>query len=125
MFIIVAPLGFEPRLGGLEPPLLPLQIIGQYMRMQRNRTTISKSLNLAATIATTLSFYCCGGSTRTRDLQVMSLTSYHCSTPRYCAFFVETHKTISQNSCDLLNKFIFNKIPNGILPPALPFDIST
>ena len=29
---------------------------GQYMRTQWSRTTISKSLNLAATIATTLSF---------------------------------------------------------------------
>ena len=27
-------------------------------------------------------FGCCGGWTRTSDLQVMSLTSYHCSTPR-------------------------------------------
>ena len=26
---------------------------------------------------------CCGGRDRTYDLQVMSLTSYHCSTPRY------------------------------------------
>ena len=26
---------------------------------------------------------CCGGRDRTTDLQVMSLTSYHCSTPRY------------------------------------------
>ena len=25
----------------------------------------------------------CGGRDRTTDLQVMSLTSYHCSTPRY------------------------------------------
>ena len=25
----------------------------------------------------------CGGRNRTNDLQVMSLTSYHCSTPRY------------------------------------------
>ena len=30
---------------------------------------------------------CCGGWDRTTDLQVMSLTSYHCSTPRsYTAF---------------------------------------
>ena len=27
--------------------------------------------------------FCCGGWDRTTDLQVMSLTSYHCSTPRY------------------------------------------
>lgn len=27
--------------------------------------------------------YSCGGVTRTPDLQVMSLPSYHCSTPRY------------------------------------------
>jgi len=27
--------------------------------------------------------FCCGGWTRTTDLQVMSLPSYHCSTPRY------------------------------------------
>ena len=31
-------------------------------------------------------FYCCGGWDRTTDLQVMSLTSYHCSTPRYISF---------------------------------------
>ena len=29
------------------------------------------------------SFGSCGGWDRTNDLQVMSLTSYHCSTPRY------------------------------------------
>ena len=28
-------------------------------------------------------FLCCGGWDRTTDLQVMSLTSYHCSTPRH------------------------------------------
>ena len=28
-------------------------------------------------------FVCCGGWDRTTDLQVMSLTSYHCSTPRF------------------------------------------
>ena len=31
-------------------------------------------------------FFCCGGRDRTTDLQVMSLTSYHCSTPRYNHF---------------------------------------
>ena len=29
----------------------------------------------------------CGGRDRTTDLQVMSLTSYHCSTPRYNTSF--------------------------------------
>ena len=29
-------------------------------------------------------FGSCGGWDRTNDLQVMSLTSYHCSTPRCC-----------------------------------------
>lgn len=28
-------------------------------------------------------FYGCGGMNRTYDLKVMSLASYHCSTPRY------------------------------------------
>lgn len=28
-------------------------------------------------------FHGCGGSNRTNDLKVMSLASYHCSTPRY------------------------------------------
>ena len=33
------------------------------------------------------SFSCCGGRDRTTDLQVMSLTSYHCSTPRHNTAF--------------------------------------
>ncbi len=33
------------------------------------------------------SFFGCGEWDRTNDLQVMSLTSYHCSTPRYNTIF--------------------------------------
>lgn len=46
------------------------------MRMQWNRTTIYKSLNLSVTITTTPPFCCCEDSTRTSDLKVMSLASY-------------------------------------------------
>ena len=42
-------------------------------------------------------FFGCGGSNRTNDLKVMSLASYHCSTPRKngiaeCIDFLEKSK---------------------------------
>ena len=36
----------------------------------------------------------CGGRDRTTDLQVMSLTSYHCSTPRYNLIGKATYRAI-------------------------------
>ena len=45
---------------------------GEGDRAQKKLRAEARSCNLG-----------CGGRDRTTDLQVMSLTSYHCSTPRY------------------------------------------
>ncbi len=41
---------------------------------------------------------CCGGWDRTTDLQVMSLTSYHCSTPRYIIHHATCHLLLISSS---------------------------
>ena len=57
-----------------------------------------------------LYFYpCCGGRDRTTDLQVMSLTSYHCSTPRYIS---KTHDSVSNRSAKVIHIFKISKFFN-------------
>ncbi len=54
--------------------------------------------------------YGCGGSNRTNDLKVMSLASYHCSTPRYRL------QGISISSVPRISSFL---VPmSGIEPPT-------
>ena len=81
--------------------------------MQWNRTTIYKSLNLSATIATTPLFYCCEDSIRTSDLKVMSLASYQTALPRD-----EEKDWEELRNKQGLNAPLFHKIPNEVLPPA-------
>ena len=47
------------------------------MRIKKRRSDIATSSLVI------FRFFGCGGRDRTTDFQVMSLTSYHCSTPRY------------------------------------------
>ena len=42
-----------------------------------------------------------GGSNRTIGLQVMSLTSYHCSTPRYLLYWTSTLGGVDRSRTDL------------------------
>ena len=47
-----------------------------------NKNATNKK-NLLTRFFLFLIFFGCGGTNRTYDLKVMSLASYHCSTPRY------------------------------------------
>ena len=51
-----------------------------------------------------LFWVCCGGRDRTTDLQVMSLTSYHCSTPRYITSYRNALQRYNKN-CTYANFF--------------------
>ena len=53
----------------------------------KNKKRACSFFVLASVIKKRLCSLGCGGWDRTNDLQVMSLTSYHCSTPRYDIIF--------------------------------------
>ena len=87
--------------------MLKYYVFRYHLQHYNNVLMITKKIE---TVTDNLYFYpCCGGRDRTTDLQVMSLTSYHCSTPRYIS---KTHDSVSNRSAKVIHIFKISKFFN-------------